>query len=348
MGRRGRVVVALAVVASACAGDATGDERDSGVGPGAPAEAGVLDGAAFDAALAIDGSRAIGSADAGGTRDGAAGGGDASTADGGAADADAGAAFTIGVNVHNYPKPTAYGYLAADGADRMGDGLTYLGVRYVRGPTIGDVAFLTRLAGFGVTHVILGLDAKAYGKPFDATKLETALAASLAEARRLNLHVVVEGLNEWDLFNTRAYNDGVEPAGVDTSEFVALTQQALYEAAHPEGVPVLGPSVGHGQDPANLAFFPDVAAYVDIVHTRQRRVPFRSVRLRRHQEGRRGRGEGSDRRALSPGAGVLNCDLQDLNPETMSAVHPESRGGRRLWYAQPATVPIPMDLAVEQ
>jgi hypothetical protein len=179
---------------------------------------------------------------------------------------DAGAAFVIGVNVHNYPKPTAYGYLAADGADRMGDGLTALALRYVRGPTIGDVDFLMRLSSFGVTHVILGLDAKSYGKPFDAVKLKSALDLSLAEAKRLGLHAVVEGLNEWDLFNTRSYNDGVRPAGVDAAAFVALTQKALYEAAHPAGVLVLGPSVGHGQDQANLDFFPDVAAYVDIVN----------------------------------------------------------------------------------
>ena len=174
--------------------------------------------------------------------------------------------FAVGVNVHNYPKPTAYGYVEADGADRMGDGLRYLGVRYVRGPTIGDVAFLTRLASFGVTHVILGLDAKSYGKPFDANQLKAALELSVAEVTRLGLHAVVEGLNEWDLFNTRAYNDGVEPASVDTAGFVTITQRALYEAAHPLGILVLGPSVGHSQDRANLDFFPDVAPYVDIVN----------------------------------------------------------------------------------
>ena len=174
--------------------------------------------------------------------------------------------FVVGVNVHNYPKPTAYGFVEADGGDCMGTSLQYLGVRYVRGPTIGDVAFLTRLASFGVTHVILGLDAKSYGKPFDPARLQTALELSAAEVTRLGLHAVVEGLNEWDLFNTRTYNDGVEPAGVDTAQFVAVTQRALYEAAHPMGIAVLGPSVGHSQDQANLDFFPDVAAYVDIVN----------------------------------------------------------------------------------
>jgi hypothetical protein len=230
------------------------------------------------AASGAGGNNPGGASDAAVNGDGDDGAGDARVAtDSAIADSDAAASapdaqtpadpgFVVGVNVHNYPKPTAYGFVEADGGDRMGTSVQYLGVRYVRGPTIGDVAFLARLASFGVTHVILGLDAKSYGKPFDPARLEAALELSAAEVTRLGLHAVVEGLNEWDLFNTRTYNDGVEPAGVDTAQFVALTQRALYEAAHPMGIAVLGPSVGHSQDQANLDFFPDVAAYVDIVN----------------------------------------------------------------------------------
>jgi hypothetical protein len=76
----------------------------------------------------------------------------------------------------------------------------------------------------------------------------------------------VEGLNEWDLFNTRSYNTGVLPSGMSASDFVLHTQKALYEAAHPLGVAVLGPTVGHPTDATNLAFFPDVSPYVDIVN----------------------------------------------------------------------------------
>jgi hypothetical protein len=251
------------------------DGRGAAAGSGSPTGAGAFAMDAGDvkgsAGSTTPSNASITEADAQPTADAGMADGlaDAGMADADLADAgmaDAGAALVIGVNVHNYPKPTAYGYLAADGADRMGDGLTALAVRYVRGPTIGDTDFLTRLSSFGVTHVILGLDAKSYGMPFDAVKLKSALDVSLAEAKRLGLHVVVEGLNEWDLFNTRSYNNGVLPAGVDASAFVALTQKALYEAAHPEGVLVLGPSVGHGQDQMNLDFFPDVAADVDIVN----------------------------------------------------------------------------------
>src|SRR4051812_49348799 len=69
-------------------------------------------------------------------------------------------AFVAGVNVHNWLKPYSYGYTAADGGDRMGAAMTTLGVRYVRGAVIGDVAFLARLKSFGATNVILTLEAK--------------------------------------------------------------------------------------------------------------------------------------------------------------------------------------------
>lgn len=174
--------------------------------------------------------------------------------------------FMVGVNTHNYLKPFSYGYTVADGADRMGNALRTLKAQHARGALIGDVDFLTRLHEFGVTHALLGLDAKAYGKPFDPTKLREALGRSVAEARRLGITVLVEGLNEWDLFRTRSYNDGVEPAGVSEAEFVRVTQAALYAAAHELGIEVLGPSVGHPYDQASLDFFPDVSAYVDIVN----------------------------------------------------------------------------------
>jgi hypothetical protein len=178
-------------------------------------------------------------------------------------------AFITGVNTHNYAKPYSYGYLASDGGDRMGNAITSLGVHYVRGPLIGDVAFLTRLKSFGVTHALLGLDAKSYGKPFDPAKLKSALALSVAEAKRLGLTVIAEGLNEWDLFRSRAYNAGVMPSGMNDSAFIAYTQKALYEAARPLGVAVLGPSIGHPNEAASVALFPDVRAYVDIVNMHQ-------------------------------------------------------------------------------
>jgi hypothetical protein len=174
--------------------------------------------------------------------------------------------FVGGVNVHNYPKPTSYGYLASDGGDRMGNAITTLGVRYVRGALIGDVTFLARLASFGVTHALLTLDAKSYGKPFDSAKLRTALRASVTEAKRLGLTVIAEGLNEWDLFRSKSYNAGVVPAGMSATAFIAHTQKSLYEAAHALGIAVLGPSVGHPHDAASLALFPDVSAHVDIVN----------------------------------------------------------------------------------
>jgi hypothetical protein len=193
---------------------------------------------------------------------------DASTplADAGAPDVPPVIKFTVGVNTHNYRKPFSYGYTAADGADRMGNALRTLDVKYARGAIIGDVAYLDRLHAFGVTHALLGLDAKAYGKPFDPSKLREALARSVNEAHRLGMEVFAEGLNEWDLFRTRPYNDGVEPVGVSEAEFVRVTQAALYQAAHELGVQVLGPSVGHPFDQASIDFFPDVSAYVDIVN----------------------------------------------------------------------------------
>jgi len=174
--------------------------------------------------------------------------------------------FVTGVTAHNYAKPFSYGYLASDGGDRMGNAITTLGVRYVRGAPIGDVAFLGRLKSFGVTHVIITLEPQSLGKPFDPAKLKSALGASVAEAQRLGLVVIAEGLNEWDLFNGRSYNAGVVPSGTTNGGFIALTQRALYEAAHALGVTVLGPSVGHPNDAKSLALFPDVSAYVDIVN----------------------------------------------------------------------------------
>lgn len=56
------------------------------------------------------------------------------------------------------------------------------------------------------------------------------------------------------------------PAGKSVSDFVLITQQALYEAAHPKGIKVLGPSVGHGTQQGSLDLFPDVSEYVDIVN----------------------------------------------------------------------------------
>jgi hypothetical protein len=171
-----------------------------------------------------------------------------------------------GVNVHGYPKPTAYGYTVADGKDRMGDALTALRSPVVRGGTIGDTTFLARLASFGVKEVVLLLSASAEGKPFDPAAVGPLLKQSVDAARQLGLTVQVEGLNEWDLFNGKTYNAGVLPSGMSASAFVPYTQKALYEAAHPLGISVLGPSVGHPNDPASLAFFPDVSAYVDIVN----------------------------------------------------------------------------------
>jgi hypothetical protein len=174
--------------------------------------------------------------------------------------------FAVGVNTHNYLKPFSYGYTAADGADRMGNALRKLNVKYARGALIGDEAYLDRLHEFGVTSALLGLDAKSYGKPFDPAKLRAALGRSVSAARRLGMEVIAEGLNEWDLFRTRSYNDGVEPAGVSEAEFVRVTQAALYQAAHEFGIKVLGPSVGHPFDQKSIDFFPDVSAYVDIVN----------------------------------------------------------------------------------
>jgi hypothetical protein len=169
----------------------------------------------------------------------------------------------VGVNVHDYPQPTAYGFTTADGKDRMGNGLVEAGVTLVRGATIGDTTFLSRLHDFGVKEALLGLSASAQGKPFDPAKVGPALQKSIAAAQAVGLTVRVEGLNEWDLFNTKTYNAGVIPAGMTASEFVSFTQHALYEAAHPLGITVLGPSVGHF---ANLGFFPDVSADVDVVN----------------------------------------------------------------------------------
>lgn len=176
------------------------------------------------------------------------------------------ARMVAGVDVHNYPKPSAYGYVDADGGDRVGAALTYLSAPPVRGASVGDTDFLMRLASFGVKEVILTLSATDYGKPFDPAQLTTALAKSLAAAKTAGITIQVEGLNEWDLFNTRSYNDGCEPAGVSASQFILFTQKALYEAAHPLGLTVLGPSVGHPTEAQSLAFFPDVSAYVDVVN----------------------------------------------------------------------------------
>jgi hypothetical protein len=131
---------------------------------------------------------------------------------------------------------------------------------------VGDTTFLTRLASFGVKEVALLLSASAHGKPFDPAAVAPLLKKSLDAAKAAGLTVQVEGLNEWDLFNGRSYNAGVLPSGMTASAFVLYTQKALYEAAHPLGVTVLGPSVGHPNDPTSLAFFPDVSAYVDIVN----------------------------------------------------------------------------------
>jgi hypothetical protein len=171
-----------------------------------------------------------------------------------------------GVDVHPYPKPSAYGFVAADGADRMGNALVALGAPVVRGGDIGDTAFLARLASFGVRDVVLLLSASAEGKPFDPARVAPLLKKSLDVAKPLGLTIRVEGLNEWDLFNTRPYNAGVLPSGMSASEFVLYTQKALYEAAHPLGIAVLGPSVGHPTDAKNVAFFPDVSPYVDVVN----------------------------------------------------------------------------------
>ncbi len=174
--------------------------------------------------------------------------------------------MTVGVDVHNYPKPSAYGYVAADGKDRAGEALAALGVTVVRGATVGDTTFIARLAAFGVKEVVLGLSASAHGKPFDPTTVAPALQRSVTAAQAAGVTVQVEGLNEWDLFHSKTYNAGVLPAGMTDTEFVLYTQKALYEAAHPLGLTVLGPSVGHPGDPASLAFFPDVSAYVDVVN----------------------------------------------------------------------------------
>jgi hypothetical protein len=171
-----------------------------------------------------------------------------------------------GVNVHAYPEPSAYGFTAADGGDRMGSALAALGGPTVRGATIGDTTFLARLASFGVKDVVLLLSASAEGKPFDPAAVGPLLQKSLDAARPLGLTVWVEGLNEWDLFDTKSYNAGVVPSGMSASAFVLYTQKALYAAAHPLGLEVLGPSVGHPYDATSLAFFPDVSAYVDVVN----------------------------------------------------------------------------------
>lgn len=174
--------------------------------------------------------------------------------------------MVAGVNVHAYPKPSAYGFTAADGSDRMGGALMALGSPAVRGGTIGDTTFLARLASFGVKEVVLMLSPSAEGKPFDPAAVGPLLKKSLDAAQPLGLTIQVEGLNEWDLFNTKSYNAGVLPSGMSASDFVLYTQKALYEAAHPLGLRVLGPSVGHPDAATSLAFFPDVSAYVDVVN----------------------------------------------------------------------------------
>jgi Glycosyl hydrolase catalytic core len=258
----------MSMVLGACSGSASqgaaGASGGAGLGAASALDAGTT-GQAIDrdAASGAASGAGSGAADAALPAD-AQTGADGQTPVDAAASADP--SFVVGVNIHNYPKPTAYGYLTADGGDRMGDALQYVGARYARGAAVGDVEFLGRLASFGVTHAILLLDAKAYGKPFDGALLKQALERSLAEAKRVGLQVIVEGLNEWDLFRTKPYNAGVLPPGVDDTAFIALTQKALYEAAHPLGVRVLGPSVGHSQDADNLALFPDVSAHVDIVN----------------------------------------------------------------------------------
>jgi hypothetical protein len=225
-------------------GDAPGDAgkgADFPLGSGEPGDGGILPDSGADS-------------DAGALADG---GGDAALA---------ATALVAGVNVHAYPKPSAYGYVAADGSDRMGGGLTALGSPPVRGATIGDTTFLARLASFGVKEVVLMLSPSAEGKPFDPTAVAPLLTQSLAAAQPLGLTIQVEGLNEWDLFNSKSYNAGVIPPGMSASDFVSYTQKALYEAAHPLGLQVLGPSVGHPADATSLAFFPDVSAYVDVVN----------------------------------------------------------------------------------
>jgi hypothetical protein len=225
----------------------TGASADAGTGADLPVGSGEPSAGAGAGADAGAGAAADAGADAG-------------------AGADLSAGTVAGVNVHAYPKPSAYGYVAADGIDRMGAGLTALGAPPVRGATIGDTTFLARLASFGVRELVLMLSPSAEGKPFDPTAVAPLLKQSLAAAQPLGLTLQVEGLNEWDLFNSKSYNAGVIPSGMSASDFVSYTQKALYEAAHPLGLEVLGPSVGHPADARSLAFFPDVSAYVDIVN----------------------------------------------------------------------------------
>ena len=63
--------------------------------------------------------------------------------------------MTAGVKVHAYPEPSAYGFTAASGGDRMGSALAALHAPVVRGATIGDTTFLARLASFGVKEAVL-------------------------------------------------------------------------------------------------------------------------------------------------------------------------------------------------
>ncbi len=266
---RGKWLLALAASAVACGSsepDASRPGSATSVGDGSTAFTGDSGGPLpMGTAEVSDAGSTEAAVGAGSEADGAPGGADGATSGDGSPRGGA-SGMTAGVNVHAYPEPSAYGFTGADGGDRMGGALVALGAPAVRGATIGDTAFLARLASFGVKDVVLMLSASAEGKPFDPTSVGPLLQQSLDAARPLGLTIEVEGLNEWDLFNTKSYNAGVLPAGMSASEFVLYTQKALYEAAHPLGLEVLGPSVGHPDDATSLAFFPDVSAYVDVVN----------------------------------------------------------------------------------
>jgi hypothetical protein len=185
------------------------------------------------------------------------------------------AEMVIGIDVHNYTRPDAYGFTASSGGDRMGAALVVGNVSRVRGGTVGDTAFLNRLASFRkadgtqqVKEVIISLEplATTLGAPADLSRIATLLQSSVVEANRLGIKLSLEGLNEWDLFYSRSYNAGVVPAGWTQQQFILQVQAAEYNAGMSYGVPVLGPSVGHPTDPASLAFFPNVSAYVNIVN----------------------------------------------------------------------------------
>ena len=139
------------------------------------------------------------------------------------------------------PPPTATS--TADGADRMGDGL--LSSRRALRARADD-----RRCRVSHAPRELRRHARDPGPRREVVRQAVRRRAAQGGARserrevtRLGLHAVVEGLNEWDLFNTRPYNDGVLPAGVDavgvrrghTTRLVRGRPSARHPGARPIG-----------------------------------------------------------------------------------------------------------------